>query len=205
MFTRQDKTRPFKLNQSGIAHLLYPILGLAVVAVIAGAGFLVYQQNKSGAATKNSKKKDITFIIKEKNRNDKRLACNAQKIVTIFKPRGETLNGGRSGIKVAKGSISYAKKCSFLDDEVEYRIKVSVPSDLRGHYYTLTSPHYFDFANIQSAHGDGYDNDKDKGDRKIFEGKCGGGVTSKIFTKPRPSYGINIITIGNDANKCRVY
>ncbi len=45
------KIKLFKLNQSGVAHLLYPILGLAVVAVIAGAGFYVYQQNKSGAGS----------------------------------------------------------------------------------------------------------------------------------------------------------
>ncbi len=43
------KVNPFRLNQSGVAHLLYPILGVVVVAVIAGAGFYVYQQNSSGA------------------------------------------------------------------------------------------------------------------------------------------------------------
>ncbi len=47
------KTKLSRLNQSGVAHLLYPILGLVVVAVIAGAGFYVYEQNKSGAGTKN--------------------------------------------------------------------------------------------------------------------------------------------------------
>ncbi len=48
------KTNRLRLNQSGVAHLLYPILGVVVVAVIAGAGFFVYQQNKSGAAKKTT-------------------------------------------------------------------------------------------------------------------------------------------------------
>ncbi len=49
MFKKPSKTNLLRLNQSGLAHLLYPILGLVVVAVIAGAGFYVYQQNTSGA------------------------------------------------------------------------------------------------------------------------------------------------------------
>ncbi len=57
-----SNSKLFKLNQFGVAHLLYPILGLAVVAVIAGAGFYVYQQNKSGAGS--TMKVPVTVIAR---------------------------------------------------------------------------------------------------------------------------------------------
>ncbi len=47
-----------KLNQSGLAHLFYPLLGLLVIAAIGGAGYYVYQQNKSGAGSVSSRAGD---------------------------------------------------------------------------------------------------------------------------------------------------
>ncbi len=68
----------FRLNQIGIAHLLYPILGVVVVAVIAGAGFYVYQQNKSGAG-----KSTITVFVKQVAQSNKSAACDAKSLVVV--------------------------------------------------------------------------------------------------------------------------
>ncbi len=86
-----------QLNQSGLVHLLYPLLGLIVVALIAGAGFYVYQQNLSGAGSSGSSfsshpsgltAKFTTVRVKQKNQPNKSAACNPYGLAVSVELRG---------------------------------------------------------------------------------------------------------------------
>ncbi len=104
-----------KLNQSGVAHLLYPILGLAVVAVIAGAGFYVYQQNNSGAG---GKLKVFKLTVHQKDQpgtsRGKSRACNPKKLTISL----TTVRKADKAVATLTAKPKDAKRTSCKPDEI---------------------------------------------------------------------------------------
>ncbi len=194
------KANRFQLNQSGVAHLLYPILGLAVVAVIAGAGFYVYQQNKSSAGTKvgtgvsatgNASKTTmvpIKLLIKQKNQSNRDVACSPTSLQVSATPPGKIkpqyLNP-RGIVKtcdliapIASASIGYASR-------IEYQLKV--PSSLKKFRFSVGNNS--ELVGISGSNG-----------YKTFadSGRCF--IESPVFTLRKPYNRVEVNTYAVDVN-----